>query len=229
MTRDRRATRNVGRPGIERERALAEAGVWPVAGVDEAGRGPLAGPVCAAAVVLDLARVPDGLDASKRLAPHRRETLFAEIMDNAAAVAVAFVSAGEIDATDIRRATHLAMRRASAALSLAPTHLLVDGNDLPVALPCPGGTIVGGDRLCASIAAASIVAKVCRDRLMRLAHRTHPAYGFARHVGYPTPAHLAALAAHGPCPLHRRSFAPVRRLAVPPALSEKNTAPVGQP
>ncbi len=230
-TRDRR------RPDIRRERALAEAGVRPVAGIDEAGRGPLAGPVCAAAAVLDLARVPTGLDDSKRLAAPRREALFDEILATARATAIAFASPAEIDAVNIRSATHLAMRRALAALSIAPTYILVDGNDMPEGLACAGETIVGGDGTSASIAAASILAKIARDRLMRLADSAHPAYGFARHVGYPTRAHLAALATHGACPLHRRSFAPVARLLSPApdrepeaaALSEKSTVRGGQP
>ena len=218
-------------PDARRERALAEAGVWPVAGIDEAGRGPLAGPVCAAAVILDLGRVPDGLDDSKRLPASRREALFDEIVGSAAAVAVAFASSREIDSLNIRLATHAAMRRALAGLSLPPRRVLIDGSDLPAGLACAGETIVGGDGLCSSIAAASILAKVARDRLMRRAGAAHPLYGFARHAGYPTPVHLAALAEHGCCPLHRRSFAPVRRCLhhEAAALSEKSTAPGGQP
>ncbi len=203
---------SASRPHLERERALARRGIWPVAGVDEAGRGPLAGPVCAAAVILDLARVPEGVNDSKLLAAARREALFDEIATTAVAIAVAFASVAEIDGMNIRRATHAAMRRAVAALSTVPVHVLVDGNDLPAGLACAGETIVGGDRVSASVAAASIVAKVARDRMMRRACALVPAYGFSRHAGYPTPEHLAALAAHGPCALHRRSFAPVRIL-----------------
>jgi ribonuclease HII len=200
------------KPTFRRERALARRGLWPVAGIDEAGRGPLAGPVAAAAVILDPADIPAGLDDSKLLRPEVREALHDEIMARALCVSVAFASAAEIDAINIRQATLAAMRRAVAALAIAPAHVLVDGNDLPSALPCAGEAIIGGDAACASIAAASIIAKVTRDRLMRRLCAAHPVYGFARHVGYATPAHLAAIARHGPCPYHRLSFAPLKRV-----------------
>ena len=188
-------------------------GTSPVAGIDEVGRGPLAGPVCAAAVILDPARVPKGLADSKKLAREQREDLFEAIVATALGISVAFASAAEIDAINIRQATFAAMRRALAGLAEVPAYVLIDGNDLPPCLICEGETLIKGDGTSASIAAASIVAKVTRDRLMRRLCARHPVYGFGQHVGYPTPAHLAALAAHGPCAYHRLSFAPVRALA----------------
>lgn len=182
----------------------------PVAGMDEVGRGPLAGPVCAAIVVLDRARAPTGLDDSKALSARAREKLFAEICAGARAISFASASAREIDDLNIRRATHLAMRRAAAGLALAPAHILVDGNDPPPGLAAPATAIVKGDSLSLSIAAASIVAKVLRDRMMARLGVLHPAYGFERHAGYPTVRHLAALKEHGPCPQHRMTFSPLR-------------------
>ncbi len=199
-------------PHVRRERALMRKGHALVAGVDEAGRGPLAGPVAAAAVILDPARVPKGLDDSKKLDPATREALYEVIVDTALAVGFAFASAAEIDAINIRQATFLAMRRALAALAEVPAYVLIDGNDLPPCLICEGETLIKGDGSSASIAAASIVAKVTRDRLMRRLCGLHPLYGFSRHVGYGTRDHLAALAAHGPCPAHRMTFAPLRAL-----------------
>ena len=189
-------------------KAIADC-LWPLAGVDEVGRGPLAGPVVAAAVILDPAHVPAGLDDSKRLSAARRQELFEVIAGTALAVCAASVTAAEIDAINIRQATLLAMRRAIAGLSLAPAFVLVDGND-PPALPCPCEAIVGGDGLVASIAAASIVAKVTRDAMMARLCARYPAYGFSSHVGYATAVHRAALLAQGPCPEHRYSFAPVK-------------------
>lgn len=200
-------------PHFRRERALMRKGHALVAGVDEAGRGPLAGPVAAAAVILDPACVPKGLDDSKKLDPEAREDLYATIVGSALAVGVAFASAAEIDKINIRQATFLAMRRALAALAEVPAYVLIDGNDLPPCLICEGETIVKGDATSASIAAASIVAKVTRDRLMRRLCGQHPVYGFSRHVGYGTREHLAALSAHGPCPAHRMTFAPLKVLA----------------
>ena len=188
-------------------------GMVPIAGVDEAGRGPLAGPVAAAAVILDPARIPKGLDDSKQLEPTAREDLYETIVDTALAVGVAFASAAEIDRVNIRQATFLAMRRALGALAHVPAYVLVDGNDLPPCLICAGETLIKGDAASVSIAAASIVAKVTRDRLMRRLCALHPVYGFGRHVGYGTRDHLAALAAHGPCAFHRLTFAPVRAAA----------------
>jgi ribonuclease HII len=200
------------RPDFRLERRLLKRGVWPVAGVDEAGRGPLAGPVAAAAVILDPQNLPRGLNDSKLLTPDAREKLFEAIMARALAVAVGFATAAEIDAVNIRQATFIAMRRALAALAESPAYVLVDGNDLPENLCCSGETIVKGDGAILSIAAASIVAKVARDRLMRRLCAVHPAYGFSQHVGYATEAHLAAIEAHGPCPYHRLSFSPFRRV-----------------
>jgi ribonuclease HII len=200
------------RPDFRMERRLLKRGVWPVAGMDEAGRGPLAGPVAAAAVILDPQNLPRGLNDSKLLAPQDRETLYELIMARALAVAVGFSSAAEIDAVNIRQATFRAMRRALAALAERPLHVIIDGNDLAPGLCCGGETIVKGDGAALSIAAASIVAKVTRDRLMRRLCAVYPVYGFGRHVGYATPEHLAAIEAHGPCPYHRLSFSPFRAI-----------------
>jgi ribonuclease HII len=189
-------------------KAIAE-GLWPLAGVDEVGRGPLAGPVVAAAVILDPQAVPEGLDDSKNLTPARRDELFALIAQSALAIGVASATAAEIDAINIRQATLLAMRRAVAALALQPACVLVDGND-PPKLGCPCDCVIGGDAQIASIAAASIVAKVTRDAMMARLCARYPAYGFSLHAGYGTPRHRAALQAHGPCPEHRYSFAPVK-------------------
>jgi len=182
-----------------------------VCGVDEAGRGPLAGPVFAAAVILDPARPIAGLADSKVLSTRRREALAAEIESRAIAWGVASASVEEIDALNILRASLLAMRRAVEGLAVTPSRVLVDGPHCP-RLEVPVRGIVRGDATHASIAAASILAKVARDAEMLALHRIHPAYGFDRHKGYPTPAHVAALRAHGVSVAHRRSFAPVRDL-----------------
>lgn len=182
------------------------------AGVDEAGRGPLAGPVVVAAVILDPARPIAGLDDSKKLSEKRREALYPQIAERALAHCVVIVEAQEIDRLNIFQATMVGMRRAVAGLAPAAHEALVDGNRLPRELPCPGRAIVGGDALEPAISAASILAKVTRDRLMVALDAVHPGYGFALHKGYPTPAHLAALQRLGPCAQHRRSFAPVRQL-----------------
>jgi ribonuclease HII len=195
-------------PSFDRERRLRKRGVWPVVGIDEVGRGPLAGPVVAAAVVLDPKRVPRGLDDSKALDAETRAVLYERIVKNAT-VSVASVPARDIDATDIRRASLLAMRRALAALPLTPAFALVDGRDRPD-VPCEVEAVIKGDAIVMSIAAASIVAKVVRDRLMQRLCAHYPVYGFSRHVGYATPEHRAAIAAHGPCPYHRMSFSPFR-------------------
>ncbi len=180
-----------------------------VAGVDEAGRGPLAGPVVAAAVILDELQPIRGLGDSKVIAPRRREALFDEIRARALCCCIASASAEEIDRLNILQATLLAMQRAVAGLRLRPQRVVVDGNRAP-ALPVPVAAIVKGDAKVAAISAASILAKVHRDRLCLELDQAHPAYGFAAHKGYPTPEHLAALRAHGPCAEHRQSFAPVR-------------------
>ena len=180
-----------------------------ICGVDEAGRGPLAGPVVAAAVILPPNTPLSGLNDSKKLSPRRRERLAAEIRATALAWAVAEASAAEIDAWNILRSTLRAMARAVAALPLTPDEVLVDGNQAP-ALEVPVRTIIGGDALEPAIMAASILAKTHRDARLVALEARHPGYGFARHKGYGTAAHLAALARLGPCPEHRRSFAPVR-------------------
>lgn len=180
-----------------------------VAGVDEAGRGPLAGPVVAAAVILDELHPIKGLADSKRLSARRRERLFDEIRAKALCCSIAQASAQEIDALNILGATLLAMQRAVQGLRLRPHKVLVDGNRLP-ALAMPAAAIVKGDALVDAISAASILAKVQRDAICAQMHEQHPQYGFAAHKGYPTAAHLDALRVHGACPQHRRSFAPVR-------------------
>ena len=187
--------------------ALAAPGL--VAGVDEAGRGPLAGPVVAAAVILDELAPIKGLRDSKTLGARTRERLFDEIRARALCCSIAQASVEEIDALNILQATLLAMRRAVQGLRLRPHEVLVDGNRLPV-LEVRARAIVGGDACVQAIAAASILAKVQRDRLCLTLHEQHPQYGFDGHKGYPTPAHLAALREHGACAQHRRSFAPVR-------------------
>ncbi len=196
-------------PDFRLEARLRRQGIWPIAGVDEVGRGPLAGPVAAAAVILDPKRPPPGLDDSKALTPKQREEAFERIMASALAVSVAFVTAAEIDRINIRRASLAAMARAVAGLSRAPAYLLVDGND-PPPVACPCRTIVKGDATTLSIAAASIVAKVARDAMMRRLAALYPHYGFETNVGYAAPRHLEALARHGASPAHRFSFSPLR-------------------
>ena len=182
-----------------------------VAGVDEAGRGPLAGPVVAAAVILDDQNRIRGLADSKALSSKRREALFDEICAKALCTSIALASVEEIDRLNILQATLLAMRRAEEGLRLIPHRVLVDGNRLPV-LKMPAAAVVKGDALVAAISAASILAKVHRDRLCAELDAAHPQYGFARHKGYPTAEHLEALRRHGACAVHRRSFAPVRQV-----------------
>ena len=186
------------------------------AGVDEAGRGPLAGPVVAAAVILDDLQPIRALRDSKTLSARKRERLFDEIRAKALCCCIAQASVEEIDQLNILQATLLAMRRAVEGLRLRPALVLVDGNRLP-ALPMPAHAVVKGDAMVAAISAASILAKVHRDRLCEQLHAAHPDYGFDGHKGYPTPDHLAALRRHGPCPAHRRSFAPVRAVLEGPA------------
>lgn len=180
-----------------------------MAGVDEAGRGPLAGPVVAAAVILDELQPIKGLADSKVLTALKREKLFDEIRAKALCFCIAEASPEEIDRLNILQATLLAMQRAVSGLRLKPTLVQVDGNRLPK-LPMPAEAIVKGDAKVPAISAASILAKVTRDRQCLTMHETYPAYGFATHKGYPTPEHLAALREHGPSPWHRLSFAPVR-------------------
>lgn len=181
-----------------------------IAGVDEAGRGPLAGPVSVAAVILDPQRPIAGLNDSKKLSEAKRELLYSQIIERALAWRIEFVEPEEIDRINILQATLSGMRRAVLALQPAALLARIDGNKIPTDMPCPAEAWIGGDAIEPAIMAASILAKVERDRHMRVLHAQWPQYGFDRHMGYPTPAHLAALAKHGPCPQHRRSFAPVR-------------------
>lgn len=194
-------------PSFRRERALIKRGVWPVAGCDEAGRGPLAGPVVAAAVILDPKRIPKGIDDSKRLTRERREELFEEICATAL-VSVAIAPPSRIYRDNILRASLWALARAVRALPEAPKHVFVDGRDR-LAVSCDCDAVIGGDGIVMSIAAASIVAKVSRDRLMCRLAQDHPGYGFEQHMGYAVPAHLEALDRLGPTVHHRRFFAPV--------------------
>ena len=182
-----------------------------VAGVDEVGRGPLAGPVTAAAVVLDPARIPEGLDDSKKLSARKREMLWGAIME-VADVSVAHASVAEIEEMNILRAAHLAMRRALAGLHRAPDHALVDGTMVPRDLILPATPIVRGDARSLSIAAASIVAKICRDRIMVDLAQQHPGYGWETNMGYPSKSHRMALENLGPTPHHRRTFKPVHNI-----------------
>ena len=192
-----------------REEDCRRRSIWPVAGVDEVGRGPLAGPVVVSAVVLDPDRIPDGLDDSKRLDEETREALFERVMASALGVAVVVAPPSIILERNIRGATLWAMARAACSLPVLPDRVLVDGRDVPMGLPCDGVAVIGGDGLSVSIAAASIVAKVTRDRMCRIMDCDAPHFGFAGHKGYSTPQHLTALTQHGPCRHHREAFAPV--------------------
>ncbi len=198
-------------PTLTLETLAAEAVGGPVCGVDEAGRGPWAGPVSAAAVILNPHDLPEGVDDSKALTALRRETLEGEIKARALAWGVGFASVEEIAELNILQATGLAMCRAIEALAVQPAAALVDGN-YRFKLPCDVRTVVGGDGLSLSIAAASILAKTARDRLMIELDGVYPGYGFASHKGYNAPVHQAALKAMGPCPAHRRSWSPIRAL-----------------
>lgn len=185
-----------------------------IAGVDEAGRGPLCGPVYAAAVILDPVRPIDGLNDSKKLSEKKREVLAPLIRERALAWAVGIATVEEIDRLNILHATMLAMRRAVQGLAVPPDQVLVDGNRIPPGLTVPARAIVGGDASEAAISAASILAKTGRDHEMMALAALYPQYGIAKHKGYPTAEHLAALRAHGPSPIHRRSFAPVAQSAL---------------
>ncbi len=198
-------------PDFTLERAAMERGLLRVAGVDEVGRGPLAGPVTAAAVILDPDNIPAGLDDSKKLSAKRREKLFGEIVASAR-VAVAHASVAEIDRLNILRAAHLAMERAIRLLPVAPDHVLVDGNLLPRDLTLSAEPVTKGDTRSLSIAAASIVAKICRDRVMVDLAQQHPGYGWRTNAGYPSKGHKAALQDLGVTPHHRRSFKPVHNI-----------------
>jgi len=198
-------------PDFSFETAAHARALAPVAGVDEVGRGPLAGPVTAAAVILDPARIPQGLGDSKALSSTKRERLYAEIMGSAQ-VSVAHATVEEIDALNILRASHLAMERAVAGLGAPPAHVLVDGNLIPAGLKGRAEAIVKGDAKSLSIAAASIIAKVTRDRIMVDLAQQHPGYGWEINAGYPTKQHLGALLNLGVTPWHRRSFRPVHNI-----------------
>ena len=194
---------------MEHELRLRESGYFIVAGIDEAGRGPLAGSVFASAVFLPHGFIPQGINDSKKLTPRVRERLYKQLTSEPeVAWSVAKQNAPEIDRLNILRATHTAMRAAWELLDPRPDHVLIDGLTVP-GFPCPQTALVGGDAISLSIAAASIIAKVERDREMEEMDRLYPEYGFAKHKGYPTPEHFAKLRLHGPCPIHRRSFAPV--------------------
>ncbi len=196
-------------PDMVLEKAYASHGL--ICGVDEAGRGPWAGPVSAGAVILNPDQIPKGLDDSKKLSHARRCAVEVEIKTMALAFGIGFATVEEIAELNILHATGLAMRRAIAALSVEPAYALVDGN-YAFKLPCPVKTVIGGDGKSKSIAAASILAKVARDRLMEAMDSQYPGYGFARHKGYGAPAHIAALKTMGPCPEHRMSWAPIKLL-----------------
>ncbi len=205
-------------PDLHFEQAAHEAGFSCICGIDEAGRGPLAGPVVTAAVVLPEGYELAGLTDSKQLTAKKREKLFQQLMaDERVQKSIAAATAAEIDELNILRATHLAMARAAQGLPQTPDFALIDGLPVPN-FPLPSKSIVKGDSRSLSIAAASILAKVTRDRLMTELDTQYPAYGFAKHAGYGTAAHLAALREHGPCPEHRRSFAPVAQLLAQPDL-----------
>ena len=209
------------------EARLLKTVAGPIAGVDEVGRGPLAGPVVAAAVILDRKRIPKGLDDSKKMSAEAREDAYARIMD-CAVVGIGEASVDEIDMVNIRQATFLAMARAVRALAVAAGYALVDGND-PPPLPCPCDTLIGGDGRSVSIAAASIIAKVTRDRMMRSLHDEFPGYGWLTNVGYGTEEHRDALIRLGVTRHHRRSFAPVYQILCPvspgESLAESITSP----
>ncbi|MDW2980709.1 MAG: ribonuclease HII [Rhodanobacter sp.] len=212
MAREHATDAGSAPPSRSREEEQANASGVLVAGVDEAGRGPLAGPLAVAAVILDPACPIPGLNDSKKLSEAKREALYPLIVERAVAYSIVLIEPDEIDRLNIFQATMTGMRRAVAGLAPLAHEVLVDGNQLPQGLPCPGRAIVGGDALEPAISAASILAKVSRDHVMVALDSMHPGYGFAMHKGYPTPAHLTALQRLGPCAQHRRSFAPVRLL-----------------
>jgi ribonuclease HII len=200
------------RPDFSVEARLLAKGCRAIAGTDEAGRGPLAGPVVAAAVILDPGHIPPGLDDSKRMSAQERETAFSLILSEATAVALCSMPAEAIDASDIRKASLEAMRRAVAALSVAADYVLADGRDVPPGLGCAATALIKGDQRSVSIAAASIVAKVMRDRMMAVSGSQHPVFGFEAHAGYGTARHMRSLSVNGPITrLHRFSFAPLRK------------------
>lgn len=202
-------------PDYSFETAAFAAGARLIAGVDEVGRGPIAGPVTAAAVILDAANIPDGLNDSKKLSAKVRDRLFDEII-GCAIVSIAHATAREIEQINIRQASHLAMRRAIEGLAQVPDHLLIDGRDIPAGLAIPAEAIIKGDGKSVSIAAASIVAKVTRDRIMVDLAQHHPGYGWGTNTGYPTKSHIAALNELGVTPHHRVTFGPVHKMLSKP-------------
>lgn len=199
-------------PTFVYEKRLLRKGFKLIAGVDEAGRGPLAGPIVAAAVILPADCSIKGLDDSKKLSPQKRERLFVQIKKKALAIGIGIINHVIIDRINIGRANSLAIKKAIENVKILPDFVLLDGSKLKIDSPVPRRGIAGGDAKCSSIAAASIIAKVTRDRLMKEYHKKYPLYGFARHKGYGTPQHLEALARYGPCAIHRRSFSPVSAL-----------------
>jgi len=198
-------------PDFTLEQSAFDAGNLTVAGVDEVGRGPLCGPVTAAAVILDPLNIPEGLNDSKKLTAKRREVLYEALMQ-CAQVSIAHASVEEIDQINILRASHLAMERAVAGLTQTPDHVLIDGNMIPRGLTIPASAVIKGDAKSLSIAAASIMAKTCRDRLMVDLSQQYPGYGWEKNAGYPTAVHLKALQNLGVTPHHRRSFKPVYKM-----------------
>ncbi|BBL53666.1 ribonuclease HII [Bartonella quintana] len=199
------------KPNFSCELDLQKQGFFHIAGVDEVGRGPLAGPVVTAAVILDKDHVPDGLNDSKKLSAQRRNELYCEILQSALAVSIASLCARTIDQSDIRKATLEAMRRCVTGLAIPAHYALIDGRDIPFQLPCPATALIKGDQHSVSIAAASIIAKVTRDRMMKCAGQIYKNYGLEKHVGYATLAHRIALDKYGPVVgLHRYSFAPLK-------------------
>jgi ribonuclease HII len=216
MVVGKRQRRQAARMGVllRIERGLWATGLTRIAGVDEVGVGPLAGPVLAAAVILPESVKLRGVDDSKTLTPAHREELAAQIETCALGIGIGTVDVEDIDRLNIYRAALEAMRRAVLALPMVPEHVVVDARRIP-GITVPQTPLIDGDARCYSVAAASIVAKVARDRLMCELDRAYPHYGFRNHMGYATAEHLAAIACHGPCPVHRRSFAPVRELRLP--------------
>jgi ribonuclease HII len=204
-------------PDFSYETAAFARGFARVAGVDEVGRGPLAGPVTAAAVILDAAHIPEGLNDSKKLSAKKRDALFDAIMAGAQ-VGIAHATVEEIDTHNILRASHIAMLRAVEALGTPPDHLLIDGNLIPRGCTVSAEAVIKGDGKSLSIAAASIVAKVTRDRIMVDLAQQHPGYGWERNAGYPSKSHISALQELGVTPHHRRSFKPVHNILCPPKL-----------
>ncbi len=198
-------------PDYSFETLARDSGYLRIAGVDEVGRGPLAGPVTAAAVVLDPARIPEGLNDSKKLTPKRRALLNAQILE-VAEISIGHASVEEIEDINILRASHLAMVRALEGLSTPPDYALIDGNMVPRGLALTTRTVIGGDARCVSISAASIVAKICRDCVMLSLAQQHPGYGWETNMGYGSKSHIAALQNLGVTPHHRRSFKPVHKM-----------------